>query len=1048
MNRRLIITVFAAAALSLTVSAKDYAPAQSHRLSKTINTEWTFNYFPDEEQTEGVYESPSFDDSQWSYVCVPHTWQTYETTHELHPYIRNAAASDNPYWWDGWGWYRKRIIIGEEYAGRRIRFEFDGVQKYSRIYLNGKYLGDHKGGFTSFYVDATDAVNFGGENVLVVAVQNSLNDKFRIPPMNAGNWAVYGGIVRDVRLVITDPVNIPFQGSYKHEGGTFITTPQVSEAQASVNIKTYVWNQKDEAAEITLRTVVTDADGEIVKKLESRQNIPAGEIVGFEQQIPKLKDPHLWSPDNPYIYNAWSEVYDGRALVDTYHSTFGIRSIEWDYDLHRLVLNGKVTHLHGINRHEEFPWLGQAFPKWIAQRDMEDMKSGLDINYMRTAHYPNDPSVYYFMDRNGICINEEVPNIKKQNFSREVQIRNVREMIRRDRNHPSIIIWSMGNETDHACDSRYAYEEDTTRIITVRQPYNDSYNPEFCRHTDKEMPVESYLRCTIRGWYDKDDMNLEPKDNQWAGTEYWQHKSSRNPKKPISEHNGTVWLYADHGADREYVGSPLKHVNPKGWVDSWRTPKYVYYLWQANFSRTPMVHIQPHFWRQQYVGQKKMITVDSNCDKVELYVNGRRIGELKPCVENDFCVEFKDVPVEKGVIEAVATHADGTVVKDRVVMAGEPAALTISTNAAQMMSTADNIMEFKVDIVDKDGIHVYGADNTLRFHVDGPATLVGPEIYISDRNKHEEYEGTMYIDAPVINLIRATGKTGKVTITASATGLASASATIDIVEYVDSLQIPGIEEPRLSWDGRKHVAVNTSQANFVPAPEEMRSYAGEVSFPIGRQKDFGKLIQKFIEEQNPGIDTSTPEFRYMIDAFENILASTARYTDERGYIVADDYNFIANQYNVSRAITKHIAARQLPEAYVAYMTRYYAKMIVRDGKDVNYKAVCELIDRIPEGGEAVATGPEESSDSLRTINETDLKAIVTIVRPETESLSKDAKKKAYKLITAINPSVKFKSIRNKKTKTRTDSYTVKSGSVVLIPETKALTSVKFPDKKL
>lgn len=207
---------------------------------------------------------------------------------------------------------------------------------------------------------------------------------------------------------------------------------------------------------------------------------------------------------------------------------------------------------------------------------MEDMKFGLDINYMRTAHYPNDPSVYYFMDRNGICINEELPNIKNQNFSKEVQEQNCREMIRRDRNHPSIVIWSMGNETDHACDSRYAVEEDPTRIITVRQPYNDSYNPEFCKHTDKEMPVESYLRCTIRGWYDKDDMNLEPSDGQWAGTEYWQHKLSRNPKKPISEHNGTVWLYADHGADREYVGAPLKHINPKGWVDSWRTPKYVY----------------------------------------------------------------------------------------------------------------------------------------------------------------------------------------------------------------------------------------------------------------------------------------------------------------------------------------------------------------------------------------------------------------------------------------------------------------------------------------
>lgn len=757
----------------------------------------------------------------------------------------------------------------------------------------------------------------------------------------------------------------------------------------------------------------------------------------------------MWSPDSPYIYNAYSEVYVGKELVDTYHSTFGIRSVAWDYDLHRLVLNGKVTHLHGINRHEEFPWLGHAFPKWIAQRDMEDMKFGLDINYMRTAHYPNDPSVYYFMDRNGICINEELPNIKNQNFSKEVQEQNCREMIRRDRNHPSIVIWSMGNETDHACDSRYAVEEDPTRIITVRQPYNDSYNPEFCKHTDKEMPVESYLRCTIRGWYDKDDMNLEPSDGQWAGTEYWQHKLSRNPKKPISEHNGTVWLYADHGADREYVGAPLKHVNPKGWVDSWRTPKYVYYLWQANFSRKPMVHIQPHFWRSQYVGQKKLITVDSNCAKVELYVNGKKVGEKKPDITNDFCVEFPDVAVEQGVIEAVATHRSGTVVKDRVVMSGEPAALTISMSADKMMSTADNIVEFKVDIVDKDGVHVYGANNTLKFHVEGPATLVGPDVYISDRNKHEEYEGTMYIDAPVINLIRAVGKTGTVTVTASATGLKPASATVEVVDYVDPAPLPGISEPRLSWEGRQHVAVNASQANFVPAPEEMRLFPGEVSFPIARQQEFRALTQRSSKSRTP---VSTPRRPNSATCSMPSRRSSPRRpaTPATGAISWPTTTTSSPASTTwSRAITKHLATKRLPKAYVDYMTNYYAKMIVRDGKDMNYMAVCELIDRIPEGGEAVWTGEKSAAkgaahrrghgpESHRRHS----------VRPELGSLDKDAQKRAYKLITAINPSVTFKSIRNKKTKTRTDSYTVKPNSVVLIPEFKALTSKKFPDKKL
>lgn len=296
-------------------------------------------------------------------------------------------------------------------------------------------------------------------------------------------------------------------------------------------------------------------------------------------------------------------------------------------------------------------------------------------------------------------------------------------------------------------------------------------------------------------------------------------------------------------------------------------------------------------------------------------------------------------------------------------MSGEPAALTIKMSADKMMSTADNIVEFKVDIVDKDGVHVYGANNTLKFHVEGPATLVGPDVYISDRNKHEEYEGTMYIDAPVINPHPRRRQDGTVTDQPPrATGLKPASATVEVVGLCRSLTAAGHHRTPPEPGGRQPVAVNASQANFVPAPEEMHLFPGEVSFPIARQQDFRTLTQAFVREQNPGIDTSTPEFRYMLDAFSTILASTAHYAGDRGYIVADDYNFIAGQFNVSRAITKHLASKQLPKAYVDYMTNYYAKMIVRDGKDMNYLAVCELIDRIPEGGEAVWTGRKSSRE--------------------------------------------------------------------------------------
>ena len=287
-----------------------YAVPQTARIAKTINTEWVFNYFPEPEAENGGYEKTSFDDSKWAYIAIPHTWSAYETTRELHPYIRNASFKDDPYWWFGWGWYRKRIVIDESFRGKKITFEFDGVQKYSKVYLNGKYLCDHKGGYTSFYFDATDAVEFGKENILVVAVNQAQNDRYSIAPMNAGNWVTYGGIVRDVRIVITDLLNVPYQGSYKHEGGTFITTPKVSEQEATVNVKSYVQNKYNTDKKTRIVTVITDADNKVIEKMESAQTVKAGEIAEFVQDAGPLINPKLWSPETPYIYKLYTEVYD------------------------------------------------------------------------------------------------------------------------------------------------------------------------------------------------------------------------------------------------------------------------------------------------------------------------------------------------------------------------------------------------------------------------------------------------------------------------------------------------------------------------------------------------------------------------------------------------------------------------------------------------------------------------------------------------------------------------------------------------------------------
>ena len=227
--KNILILVFIFSFFSVTIGqVKPGAVQKNRRIEKVINSNWTFNYFPSENADKG-FESPSFNDSRWPAVSLPHTWSTYETTGELHPFIMNAAESDSPYWWLGWGWYRKHFTINKDYSDRKVFIEFEGVQKYCKVWLNGQYLGEHKGGYGSFDFDISAFIKQGGDNVLAVAVNNRQKDKFSIPPMAAGNFNVYGGIYRDVTLVLKDRLYIPMQGSASHEGGTFVTTPKVTE---------------------------------------------------------------------------------------------------------------------------------------------------------------------------------------------------------------------------------------------------------------------------------------------------------------------------------------------------------------------------------------------------------------------------------------------------------------------------------------------------------------------------------------------------------------------------------------------------------------------------------------------------------------------------------------------------------------------------------------------------------------------------------------------------------------------------------------------------
>ena len=883
----------------LLVSAS-VALAAPPRVEKTVNRDWTFQYVP-AEQPDLAPAAPGYDDAKWPAVAVPHTWSTYETTRDVHPFIRNPSERDDSYWWYGWGWYRKHFTVGPEHAGRLVFLEFDGVQKYAKVYLNGALVGEHKGGYTSFSLDVTKQVHFGAENVLAVQVSNRRDDPFGvIPPSTAGNFDVYGGIYRDVRLVLTDRLHVPFQGSADHEGGTFVTTPEVGEQRAAVRVRTWVQNDFADARACTLVTTVADADGRPVLTAKVQAKLTPGELHEFDQALGAVERPHLWSPDSPYLYRVTTEVREGDRLADTFASPLGFRWFSWNREEKRLYLNGRKTLLRGINRHQEFPWLGDAMPKWMHRQDLEDIRRNMGLNFQRTVHYPNDPFVYAECDRLGFMLIEEAPNIKDIAFGRDIQQQHVREMIRRDRNHPSILIWSMGNETNQPADSAWGAAEDPTRLIYLRRSTNGG---DHVQMTDKDLSIENLLRCTVRGWYETDDHDFgvetgQPDGSQVTGTEAWQHEKDRNPERLLND-NVVTWLYADHGADREYLNSPLKHINPKGWVDAYRFPKYAYSLWQANFTAKPMAFIHPAAWREKYLGQRKDIIVDSNCDEVELKVNGTSLGQRTPSAANAHVVIFENVEIHRGTLSLEGRQGAARVATS-VTMAGAPARLLLRTAQETIPADRSGIAVLAADIVDAAGVHVYGANPPLTWTLSGPGTLLGPSLYTTDTAKNGAMDGTMYIDAPVANVVRSTATPGTIRVKVSAPGLAPAEVALaSVAPAADS--VAGLSEPRLADAGRLAVARDPGfkTVTFAPKGRKFLEIRQDADFTAGSRENYREQLERFVRERNPDIDPFSAECRAFIERLTALVA------ERNGHLVADDYNFNVRALNDAKKPTKN-----------------------------------------------------------------------------------------------------------------------------------------------
>ncbi|HUP49777.1 MAG TPA: glycoside hydrolase family 2 TIM barrel-domain containing protein [Thermoanaerobaculia bacterium] len=634
--------------------------AASPRIRHTINEQWRFA--PGE--IEAAHE-PAFDDSSWQRVNLPHTWNAADAFDKTVRYRR------------GPGWYRKSLTLDPALKGKRLFLYFEGANQVAGVHVNGRHAGQHIGGYTAFVFDVTELVVLDAPNVIAVRVDNSHSDD--IPPLNA-DFTFYGGIYRDVWLIAASPTHVTVTDHASP--GVFISTPEVSAARAVVRIRGSVSNHGGRAARLRVVNRILDAAGVEVAALRSNLTVRAGASAAFDQRSPVIERPSLWSPDDPYLYRVRTEVYDGNELVDALENPLGFRWFSVDPD-RGFTLNGRTLKLYGTNRHQDYPGFGNALGDDLHRHDVRLVKE-TGFNFLRLAHYPQDPAVLHEADRLGLVVWEEIPIVNIISTSAafaENSERMLVEMIRQHYNHPSIVFWGYMNEVllrkpDPVPDRYYEIVPELTRRLEARTRAEDpsrltvmalSFDEVGNDYGIGDVPHILGLNLYFGWYYHRDDfgalgsfldrVHAERRrpiivSEYGAGTDERVHTTRPVAFDFSSEHGqnfhaasfpqlearpfvlGTgVWNHFDFGsAGRQDTKFGL---NQKGLFFYDRTPKDTVFYYQAALLDQPVLYIARE-WSERAGSRpedrRQPVWVYTNQPEVELFVGGRSAGVRK--VEN------------------------------------------------------------------------------------------------------------------------------------------------------------------------------------------------------------------------------------------------------------------------------------------------------------------------------------------------------------------------------------------------------------------------------
>ena len=592
-------------------------------------------------------EQSDFDDSEWSSVRLPHDWAI------AGPFNPDVDGSAGKLPWKGVGWYRKAFTL-DRAPGSRIYLDFDGVMAFPKVYINGKLAGEWDYGYTSFRVDATDYVNLQGENVIAV----------RVDTTNHGTrWYPGAGIYRKVMLELRDPVHIA-------QWGLFVTTPEVGDSAAVVKADITVDNHTDAEVPGEVKLSLSDPAGHEVATSSVTGPLKSGES-SFTQSI-KIANPQRWDVENPQLYTLKTEVFADGKVVDSQVTPFGIRTIEFTAD-DGFHLNGRRVQLHGVNLHHDQGALGAAFYPRAMERQLEIMKD-MGVNALRTSHNAPAPEVLALCDRMGILVwdecfdkwNQTADRVKGQPSHKEHGERHLRSLVMRDRNHPSVILWSIGNEIpddrEGVNPERVKMMADIVRKYDVTRPvtlgscfpdhvakgiYNDldvvgwNYLRRYGKHHElmPQIPIvysESASALSTRDFYElplpetKTDYGSDHRVNSYDFNAAAWSDIADQEFHLMHQDDFVAGEFVWTGFD--YLGEPTPFTRQAkssffGIVDLAGIPKDRYWLYRSYWRpEETTVHILPHWNWPESVGKKVPVFVYTNGDSAELFLNGKSLG--------------------------------------------------------------------------------------------------------------------------------------------------------------------------------------------------------------------------------------------------------------------------------------------------------------------------------------------------------------------------------------------------------------------------------------